>query len=103
MPRLTPFNVLGLITLIGFLGLQAVERIPELSGSPSEATSLETITGAVTWVRDGDTIEVAKTPIRFESLDCDERGTARGDKATDRMKRLISGQTLTLSERQAIL
>lgn len=46
-------------------------------------------------VRDGDTIEVAGTPIRFGSLDCAERGTLTGQVATSRLRELIAGQSLT--------
>lgn len=50
--------------------------------------------GRVTHVRDGDTIVVEKTPIRFEGIDCAEKGTRRGDRATEAMRRLAAGQTV---------
>lgn len=78
-----------------FLGYKAVERFPEHFGSIAKLTAADTIEGRVTHVRDGDTIEVSGVPIRFGSLDCAESGTAAGEKATRRMRRLVSGQRLT--------
>ena len=40
------------------------------------------LTGTVTHVRDGDTIEVNNVPIRLAALDCPERGTQEGDTAS---------------------
>ena len=40
------------------------------------------LTGTVTHVRDGDTIEVNNVPIRLAALDCPERGTRDGDYAS---------------------
>jgi endonuclease YncB( thermonuclease family) len=82
-------------TAVAFVGFQFIERLPEYSGSLPATTAMQTITGQVTRVRDGDTIEVAGHPIRLGSLDCNERGSRRGDAATNRMKSLISGETLT--------
>ena len=39
------------------------------------------LTGKVTHVRDGDTIEVNGIAIRLAALDCPERGTQKGDTA----------------------
>ncbi len=39
------------------------------------------LTGVITHVRDGDTIEVAQIPIRLAALDCPELGNRAGDKA----------------------
>lgn len=50
--------------------------------------------GPVTRVRDGDTIVVNRTPIRIANLDCAERGTAAGARATARARQLVSGATL---------
>lgn len=40
------------------------------------------LTGIVTHVRDGDTVEVDGIPIRLAALDCPEKGTQKGDFAT---------------------
>jgi len=62
------------------------------SGSVSTGN---TVQGRVTHIRDGDTVEVAGVPIRFEKLDCAESGTAAGERATRAMRALVSGQELT--------
>lgn len=77
------------------LGFLAIERFPEHLGRISELTALRVIEGPVSHIRDGDTIEVAGTPIRFGSLDCAERGTPGGQVATERLRELIAGQSLT--------
>ncbi len=53
------------------------------------------LTGAVTHVRDGDTVEVAGVPVRIANLDCAERGTSDGRRATDRMRSLSERGALT--------
>jgi len=91
--RLVQFlAVAGGVLVLGFL---AVERFPERFGPISELTALRVIEGPVSHIRDGDTIEVAGTPIRFGSLDCAERGTPSGQVATERLRELIAGQSLT--------
>ena len=75
-----------------FLTYKAVERFPEYLGPVVPLLSTGEIVGQVTQVRDGDTIEVAGTPIRFGSLDCAERGTSDGRRAKARMRTLVSGQ-----------
>lgn len=98
--RETDFGSMFLRGLIiaGFLGFgvfEATERFPEYLGPVVGATSLRTIEGRVSHVRDGDTIEVEGVPIRFGSLDCAERDTQEGQRATARMRSLTSGETLT--------
>lgn len=51
--------------------------------------------GPVTHVRDGDTVEVRGVPVRIANLDCAERGTAAGRRATQAMARLARGGPLT--------
>ena len=46
--------------------------------------------GAVTHVRDGDTIEVADTAVRIANLDCAERGDADGSRPTAHEPRATS-------------
>ena len=46
------------------------------------------LTGKVTHVRDGDTIEVNGIPIRLAALDCPERGTESGNHASILAKKL---------------
>ena len=65
------------------------------SGIWSELTPNETLSGVVTHVRDGDTIEVNRRPIRLNGLTCDERGTPLGNQATAAMRELVAGKTVT--------
>jgi endonuclease YncB( thermonuclease family) len=81
--------------LIGFIAYKAVERFPEYLGPVAAATAVQTVSGPVSHVRDGDTIEVAGTAIRFGSLDCAERDTAEGRRASAKMSELVAGHTLT--------
>ena len=46
--------------------------------------------GRVTHVRDADTIEVSGVPVRIANLDCAERGTTAGERATERMRQLVT-------------
>lgn len=48
----------------------------------------------VTRVRDGDTIVVGRTPVRIANLDCAEKGTAAGQRATRKAKDLVAQQTV---------
>lgn len=83
--------IVGLIFVLLYKG---AERFPEYLSPLVAATSSKKIVGPVTHVRDGDTIEVSGIPIRFGSLDCAETGTRAGERATLKMRSLISGQTL---------
>lgn len=87
----------GLFAALGaaYLCFLVAERAPEYFGFLVRATSSRTVSGPVTHVRDGDTIEVSRIPIRFGSLDCAERDTAQGQRATAHMRSLISGENLT--------
>ena len=55
------------------------------------------LTGQITHVRDGDTIEVGDIAIRLNGLTCDERGTALGDRATAYLRSQVLGKTATCS------
>ena len=55
------------------------------------------LTGQITHVRDGDTIEVGDIAIRLNGLTCDERGTDLGDRATAHLRSQILGKTATCS------
>lgn len=88
-------QVIAVAALGLFLLYKGAERFPEHLGPVVELSSLRHITGPVTHVRDGDTIEVSGVPIRFGSLDCRERGTRDGERATRRLRALVRGQRLT--------
>ena len=53
-------------------------------------TRSRSVTGPVTHVRDGDTIEVSGVPVRIANLDCAETGTRTGEIATARVRRLVA-------------
>ena len=55
------------------------------------------LTGPITHVRDGDTVEVGEIAIRLNGLTCDERGTALGDRATAYLKSEVMGKIATCS------
>lgn len=71
--------------------------------STPQSLSGRSLSGRVSHVRDGDTVEVAGTPIRIAALDCAEKGTAQGNAATRRMRQLVSGERLdcTLTGRRS--
>ena len=62
----------------------AAPRVPAARG--------QLLSGPVAHVRDGDTIVVGQTPIRFADVDCPENGTQAGDRATQSLRRLVAGQ-----------
>ena len=78
-----------------FLLFSAVERFPEYMGPLPAMTAFKQISGKVTHVRDGDTIVVGGVAVRFGSLNCAERDTAAGQRATGRISELTEGQTLS--------
>lgn len=53
-----------------------------------------TLAGAVTHVRDGDTLEVSGVAIRLMGLNCEELGTDRGQGAASALRRLVAGERL---------
>ena len=55
------------------------------------------LTGPITHVRDGDTIEVGDIAIRLNGLTCDERGTALGDRATAYLRLHVMDKVATCS------
>ena len=58
------------------------------AAAPQAATKAQVLTGTITHVRDGDTIEVNGIPIRLAALDCPENGSKEGNYATTVAKRL---------------
>ena len=55
-------------------------RKPNSSASKAIKSGTK-LTGIVTHVRDGDTVEVNGIPIRLAALDCPEKGTQKGNYA----------------------
>ena len=64
---------------------------------PITVSAQAELTGQITHVRDGDTIEVGDIAIRLNGLTCDERGTALGDRATAYLRSQVLGKTATCS------
>ena len=60
--------------------------------APSVSSDQTVLTGTVTHVRDGDTIEVNNVPIRLAALDCPERGTRDGDTASRIAQQFLGSQ-----------
>ncbi|SIT12444.1 hypothetical protein SAMN05421759_11829 [Roseivivax lentus] len=67
----------------------ALERATATRGAP------RMLAGRVSHVRDGDTIEVAGTPVRLGDLDCAELGSADGARARRAMVSLADGAHVT--------
>ena len=67
------------------------------AGPARESAALQpgALTGPVTHVRDGDTIEVAGKPIRLQGPNRNERGTALGEAATTAISRLVTNGEIT--------
>jgi hypothetical protein len=53
------------------------------------------LTGQITHVRDGDTLEVGNIAIRLNGLTCDERGTALGNRTTAYLRSQVLRKTAT--------
>lgn len=85
----------ALMLILGFGIFQFIERFPEYAGPMPGLTAVETITGKISHIRDGDTVEINGHAVRFGSLDCAERGTPKGEIATDRLREIAASQTLT--------
>lgn len=69
-----------------------IRPTPRAEAPVPRAEGAKRVSGPVTRVRDGDTIEVAGVPVRFAGVDCAERGTAAGDAATRAMRELADGR-----------
>lgn len=77
------------------IAIEPAERFPDYVPWLVPMFFQREIAGPVTHVRDGDTIEVRGQPIRFGSLDCAERDTAEGQRATAAMRELVGGESLS--------
>ncbi|KZY32926.1 hypothetical protein A3731_21370 [Roseovarius sp. HI0049] len=74
----------------GLRGGNALSGLRPVSREEGLALSGKRIAGTVTKVRDGDTVEISGVPVRIANLDCAEKGTAAGERATRVMLRLAS-------------
>ena len=64
------------------------------SAASTKPKSGSVITGTVTHVRDGDTVEVNGVAIRLSALNCPENGTQKGNYAT-KVARQFQGSKMT--------
>lgn len=90
-------RVASLCGVVAFLyfGAKHVEQwTPPTGGQASASCSSGPLTGEVTYVRDGDTIEVAGVPIRLGGLAAPESDEPAGRAATVAMRRLVDGREL---------
>ncbi len=60
-----------------------------VAGFPSAAAQAAELTGIVTHVRDGDTIEIDSTPIRLSGLHAPELDSQAGKRAAEFMQNLV--------------
>ena len=56
--------------------------------------AVSVLRGTITHVRDGDTIEINRIPVRISALDCPENSTSEGQKATRFAKRFKGKQAV---------
>jgi len=68
-----------------------------ITAPPGRIATAPVLQGRVTWVRDGDTIEVEGVAVRLARLDCAERGTPAGDAATRHLRALLGKARVTCS------
>ena len=78
----------------GLRGGNAMTGIRPVSREEGLALAGKRIAGTVTRVRDGDTVEISGVPVRIANLDCAEKGTPDGERATRVMLRLASAGPL---------
>jgi hypothetical protein len=79
----------SVITIGSLLGhANSLWHLPAMLGADGQGTADRD--GAVTYIRDGDTMEVAGIPVRFANLDCAEMDTAQGRAARSRIARAVS-------------
>jgi endonuclease YncB( thermonuclease family) len=79
---------LALVLFPYFVDVEAASRV-------SDTANASRITGSVTHVRDGDTIEVSGVPVRLAAVDCPERDSIEGKRATLRMWVLAKESRMT--------
>lgn len=94
------FDESEVLRQIADLGDNDVTRLREFEAALSQGSA--TISGTVTDVRDGDTfvVKVAdlggrEFPIRLGGVNCEENGSALGDRATDFLNEVLRQQDVT--------
>lgn len=84
---------LGVVMILASLLPVAADRF-DLWRQARDQTPTAPLSGSVTHVRDGDTIEVNGTAVRIANLDCAELGTAEGEAAKIWMGELLAGASV---------
>lgn len=82
----------GRLVPVGLVALAAGLAVWFDFGPDLPTSSGPALSGSVTHVRDGDTIEVASVPVRIANLDCAEMSTAQGRTARERMVQIVRGR-----------
>lgn len=67
----------------------------EAAARTPDATDPKRLAGEITHVRDGDTIEITGIPVRLRNLDCAEKDSLEGKRATLRMWILAKESRMT--------
>lgn len=80
-------------TALSIRSLFALVGLALHSCVPAEQVDAD-LYGAVSHVRDGDTIEVSGVPVRLQGLTCDERGTELGESAKRAVSALVRGKAV---------
>ncbi|NPD16945.1 hypothetical protein HOY34_17265 [Xinfangfangia sp. D13-10-4-6] len=83
-----------MVAIFGMAAIGGITGSGRYTAPQSSAPAAQLI-DQVNRVRDGDTIVVGLIPIRIANLNCAESGTRQGERATRRMKQLVSGETVT--------
>lgn len=76
------------LMFLSLLLLQLYGLTDPVSAANKEAPQKFTLSGVITHVRDGDTIEVDGQAVRLAALDCPENSTSKGKEATAVAKKL---------------
>ena len=87
----------GIIASCTLLGLSYTDKLGLGYTDPEtgfDKRAVEVIKGHITHVRDGDTIEVNRIPIRIAVLDCPENNTSEGKTATRFAKQFKGKQAI---------
>ena len=69
-----------------------IALIASLAATAASAADPTTLTGTVTHVRDGDTIEVGKIPIRLNGVSAPELKEPLGPQSKEFMRDLVDGK-----------
>ncbi len=92
---LNKWVVTAFIALLILVGVVTNDGLSMKSGAYFPKADGHILSGDVTHVRDGDTIEVKGVAVRLATLDCDESGTLKGNQATLEMDRLVLGKKVS--------